>query len=134
MARQVLDELGRASSARHAELARARSQLLAVLGHDLRDPLQAISMSSHLLGRGADTAKMGQRIQNATSRMQRLASPLRRLVLRLIRVYWVQQLAIDRAILAALRTLRRESRSETDQLRKELSDLAGDVRALKEWK
>lgn len=70
--RQLLDELGRASAARHAELVRARNQLLAVLGHDLRNPLQAISMSSHLLERGADTAKVGQRIQSATSRMQRL--------------------------------------------------------------
>lgn len=72
IARQLLDELGRASGARHAELARARSQMLAVLGHDLRNPLQTISMTSHLLERGVDAAKMGQRIQNATSRMQRL--------------------------------------------------------------
>lgn len=70
--RQLLDELGRASGARHAELARARSQLLAVLGHDLRNPLQTISVTSHLLERGVDAAKMGQRIQSATSRMQRL--------------------------------------------------------------
>jgi light-regulated signal transduction histidine kinase (bacteriophytochrome) len=72
IARQLLDELGRASGARQAELGRARNQLLAVLGHDLRNPLQAISMSSHLLERGADTAQVGQRIQSATSRMQRL--------------------------------------------------------------
>ena len=71
--RQLLDELGRASSVRQAELARARNQLLAVLGHDLRNPLQAISMTSHLLARGSeDSAKMGRRIQSATGRMQRL--------------------------------------------------------------
>lgn len=70
--RQLLDELGRAAAARHAELGRARNQLLAVLGHDLRNPLQTISMTSHLLERGVDAAKMGQRIQSATSRMQRL--------------------------------------------------------------
>lgn len=70
--RQLRDELGRASASRHAELGRARNQLLAVLGHDLRNPLQTISMTSHLLERGIDSARMGQRIQNATTRMQRL--------------------------------------------------------------
>jgi glycosyltransferase involved in cell wall biosynthesis/GT2 family glycosyltransferase len=66
------------------------------------------------------------------SRMHRLMTPLRRLVLRCIRVYWVQQLAIDRAVLAAMRTLRRESRSETARLREELTTLTADVRALHE--
>ncbi|RYY72129.1 MAG: histidine kinase, partial [Comamonadaceae bacterium] len=70
--RQLLDELGRASAARHAELGRARNQMLAVLGHDLRTPLQTISVTSHILGRDAGTAKMGERLQNATGRMQRL--------------------------------------------------------------
>jgi len=66
------------------------------------------------------------------SPMQRLMTPLRRLVLRLIRVYWVQQLAIDRALLAAMRMLRRESRSETTRIREELTGLAADVRTLQE--
>jgi glycosyltransferase involved in cell wall biosynthesis len=87
------------------------------------------------------------------SPMQRLMTPLRRLVLRCIRVYWVQQLAIDRALLAAMRTLRRESRSETashaailDQqssaqerigaetarMREELTELAAEMRFLHE--
>jgi hypothetical protein len=85
--------------------------------------------------------------------MQRLMTPLRRLLLRCIRVYWVQQLAIDRAILTAMRTLRRESHSdtaahaavlrqqtfaqeqtgaETARMRGELTRLAADVRALHE--
>ncbi|MEA2571123.1 MAG: hypothetical protein QOI24_3124 [Acidobacteriota bacterium] len=70
------------------------------------------------------------------SPMQRLMTPLRRLVLRFIRVYWVQQLAVDRAILAAMRTLRRESRNETAaqtaMLRQELAELSAEVRALRE--
>jgi len=70
------------------------------------------------------------------SRMQRLMTPLRRLILRCIRVYWVQQLAVDRALLAAMRTLRRQSRSETvDEtvlMREQLTELANDVRALRE--
>jgi hypothetical protein len=80
---------------------------------------------------------------NLPSRMQRLATPLRRLVLRFIRVYWVQQLAVDRALLAAMRTLRRESRNETAamlrergaesaRIREELTALSAEVRALRE--
>jgi glycosyltransferase involved in cell wall biosynthesis len=87
------------------------------------------------------------------SPMQRLVMPLRRLVLRCIRVYWVQQLAIDRALLAAMRTLRRQSRAESAsqtallvqqrdaqertgaemaRMREELTELAADTRALRE--
>ncbi|RYF43651.1 MAG: GAF domain-containing protein [Comamonadaceae bacterium] len=72
IARQQLEELARASALRQAELSRARDQLLAVLGHDLRNPLQTISMTAHVLERGADGVKMGQRLQSASSRMQRL--------------------------------------------------------------
>jgi glycosyltransferase involved in cell wall biosynthesis len=90
---------------------------------------------------------LGSPRSNLPSPMQRLVTPLRRLVLRCIRVYWVQQLAIDRAILAAMRALRRESRSEsashaamlqeqiaaeTSRMREELTDLAAGVRALHE--
>jgi glycosyltransferase involved in cell wall biosynthesis len=70
------------------------------------------------------------------SPMQRLMTPLKRLVLRLIRVYWVQQLAINRALLTAMRTLRREARnetaSETARMRAELAALAAETRALRE--
>jgi hypothetical protein len=87
------------------------------------------------------------------SPMQRLVMPLRRLVLRCIRVYWVQQLAIHRALLTAMRTLRRESRAEaaaqaallvqqreaqeetgaeTARMREDLAALAADMRALRE--
>lgn len=87
------------------------------------------------------------------SPMKRLLTPLKRLVLRCIRVFWVQQRAIDRALLAAMRTLRRESRAgsasqaallvqqreaqertaaETARMREELTELAADLRALRE--
>jgi glycosyltransferase involved in cell wall biosynthesis len=69
---------------------------------------------------------------NLPSRFQRLMNPLRRLVLRCIRVYWVQQLAVDRALLAAMRAMRRESRSETARMRAELTELAAGMRALHE--
>jgi hypothetical protein len=87
------------------------------------------------------------------SRMQRLTTPLRRLILRCIRVFWVQQRAIDRALLDAMRTLRRDSRGEiasqatllrqqsstqeqiaadTARMREELTQLSAEMRALRE--
>jgi glycosyltransferase involved in cell wall biosynthesis/GT2 family glycosyltransferase len=96
---------------------------------------------------------LGSPRPNLPSRMQRLVTPLRRLVLRCIRVYWVQQLAIDRALLGAMRMLRRESRNETAshaamlqqqsaaqerivaetaRMREELTELATGMRALHE--
>lgn len=73
-ARLLLGELSRATAARSAELNRAKNQLMAVLGHDLRNPLQTISMAAHVLERGADGVVMGQRIRSSSSRMQRLIS------------------------------------------------------------
>ncbi|KQM68343.1 ATP-binding protein [Xylophilus sp. Leaf220] len=74
--RQLLDELMRANAARVAELNRARNQLLAILGHDLRDPLHSISMAARVLEKssGDSQGRLGQRIQSSSSRMQRLVS------------------------------------------------------------
>ncbi len=74
--RQLVDELVRATSARAGELNRARHQLLAILGHDLRDPLHSISMAARVLEKGQDTqgGRLGQRIQSSSTRMQRLVS------------------------------------------------------------
>lgn len=75
IARQLLDEMLRATAARNAELNRARNQLMAVLGHDLRDPLHSISLAASVLQTGEQMAhKMGQRIQTSSTRMQRLVS------------------------------------------------------------
>jgi light-regulated signal transduction histidine kinase (bacteriophytochrome) len=68
------DELARAANVRHAEMGRARNQMLAVLGHDLRNPLQTIAMAAHVLERGEDSAKLGQRITRSSTRMERLIS------------------------------------------------------------
>lgn len=82
-AQQLLDELRRAQSARFAELNTARNQLMAMLGHDLRDPLHSISMAARLLeknsGNGggdgnSQAGRLGQRIQSSSGRMQRLVS------------------------------------------------------------
>ncbi|MES2610323.1 MAG: ATP-binding protein [Pseudomonadota bacterium] len=78
IARQLLAELVRAQSARHAELNNARAHLMAVLGHDLRDPLHSISMAARVLeknnGTDGNTGRLGQRIQSSSTRMQRLVS------------------------------------------------------------
>ncbi len=74
LAQQLRDELVRAGAARVAEMTRARTQLLAILGHDLRDPLQSIAMAAKVLERSAGDAstRIGQRIQSSSSRMARL--------------------------------------------------------------
>ncbi|MDA8455201.1 GAF domain-containing protein [Acidovorax sp. GBBC 3334] len=78
IAGQLLDEMQRAQHARNTELNRTRTQLMAVLGHDLRDPLHSISMAARVLEKGGDTdgraGRLGQRIQSSSSRMQRLVS------------------------------------------------------------
>ncbi len=59
---------------------RTRDQFLAILGHDLRNPLGAILMSTGLLtsARGAEdrTVKIAARILNSASRMQRMVNDL----------------------------------------------------------
>jgi len=71
-ARQLLAEMQRISNTRHAELEKIRAQLLAMLGHDLRDPLQSIAMAAAVLQRGAPAQNLTRRIQASSGRMQRL--------------------------------------------------------------
>ncbi|RYY78321.1 MAG: HAMP domain-containing histidine kinase, partial [Comamonadaceae bacterium] len=76
IARGLQAELHRAGGARRAQVTRARDQMLAVLGHDLRNPLQTIAMASQMLARGADGATMGPRISRSSTHMARLVSDL----------------------------------------------------------
>lgn len=73
-ARLMLSELLRASNARRAQTESTRAQLLAMLGHDLRDPLHSINMAGTLLerGKGSSQPTLGKRIQSSSNRMQRL--------------------------------------------------------------
>lgn len=71
-ARELLTELQRANTVRIVETDRLRSQLLAMLGHDLRDPLTTIHMATSLIKRGASADQFEQRISSASGRMQRL--------------------------------------------------------------
>lgn len=96
------------------------------------EPSPAETASPFEAEAAAVEALLGSPRPDLPSRMRRLVTPLRRLVLRVLRVFWVQQRAVDRALLAALRALRRESREETARLREDLDDLAAEVRALHE--
>jgi light-regulated signal transduction histidine kinase (bacteriophytochrome) len=72
--RLTLAELTRVMSSRRAQLDATRAQLLAMLGHDLRDPLHSINMAGMVLEKGNSQPTLGKRIQSSTSRMQRMIS------------------------------------------------------------
>jgi chemotaxis family two-component system sensor kinase Cph1 len=76
-ARLTLAEMLRVSTERRAQTESTRAQLLAMLGHDLRDPLHSINMAGMVLERGThhkdgQQAGIGRRIQSSSNRMQRL--------------------------------------------------------------
>ncbi|MCC2956305.1 GAF domain-containing protein [Massilia sp. IC2-477] len=70
--RLTLAELVRVMTARRAQTEATRAQLLAMLGHDLRDPLHSINMAGMVLEKGSAQPTLGKRIQSSTSRMQRM--------------------------------------------------------------
>ncbi|MFD2367758.1 ATP-binding protein [Pseudoduganella sp. GCM10020061] len=75
--RTTLGELARVSNTRRAQNETMRAQLLAMLGHDLRDPLHSINMAGIVLEHTGDDASkgaLGRRIQSSSNRMQRLIS------------------------------------------------------------
>ncbi|MES3033816.1 MAG: GAF domain-containing sensor histidine kinase [Gemmatimonadota bacterium] len=67
-----------AETLRARALARANEELLAVVAHDLRSPLQVISLTASLLQHGADTAQLPHvsRIATAAAAMTRLVDEL----------------------------------------------------------
>jgi len=71
-ARLTLAELVRVMTSRRSQTEATRSQLLAMLGHDLRDPLHSINMAGMVLEKGAAQPTLGRRIRSSTSRMQRM--------------------------------------------------------------
>ncbi|MBL8276008.1 MAG: GAF domain-containing protein [Pelomonas sp.] len=75
-ARLLQAAVSRVHTDRVMELDRLRSQLWAVLGHDLRDPLQALSVASVALDRQPTTGRLTSVIRNSTNRMQRLLRDL----------------------------------------------------------
>jgi light-regulated signal transduction histidine kinase (bacteriophytochrome) len=75
-ARMTLAELARVSNARRAQTETTRAQLLAMLGHDLRDPLHSINMAGMVLEKtdtgATNKGTLGRRIQSSSNRMQRM--------------------------------------------------------------
>lgn len=74
-ARMLLGELVRVSNARRAQTETMRAQLLAMLGHDLRDPLNSINMAGMVLEKTSSSdnkGTLGRRIQSSSNRMQRM--------------------------------------------------------------
>jgi chemotaxis family two-component system sensor kinase Cph1 len=74
-ARMLLAELVRVSNTRRAQAESTRAQLLAMLGHDLRDPLHSINMAGIVLEKtegGHSKGRLGQRIRSSSGRMQRM--------------------------------------------------------------
>lgn len=65
-------DLIKLSNVKNAENERIRTQLMAILGHDLRDPLNSISMATQVLVTKDGASKLSDRIQNSSGRMQRL--------------------------------------------------------------
>jgi len=68
----MLAELHRFHLFRQVETDRIRALLLAMLGHDLRDPLHAIQMAASLLQHDERQQRLGRRIEASGARMQRL--------------------------------------------------------------
>lgn len=62
---------------RASEIDRMRQRLIAVLGHDLRNPLQSISMAAAMLSpNDTRTAELRQHITTSSGRMERLISQI----------------------------------------------------------
>ena len=76
IAQQLLADMHRTSIARHIENERAREQLFAMLGHDLRDPLNSIQMAASVLELGGEPKTLGRRIQSSSTRMGRLVGQI----------------------------------------------------------
>ncbi|MBK7828720.1 HAMP domain-containing sensor histidine kinase [Nannocystis sp.] len=78
---EAIDESLTEATIRYSEmLGRTREQFLAILGHDLRNPLGAILMGSTMLARSErlddKQARIAARILNSASRMNRMVSDL----------------------------------------------------------
>jgi chemotaxis family two-component system sensor kinase Cph1 len=70
-------ELTLIAGAHAIEIDRTRIELLAALGHDLREPLHSISMAAEILQRKqVDGAELGARIQTSSGRMSRLVTQI----------------------------------------------------------
>jgi chemotaxis family two-component system sensor kinase Cph1 len=74
IASQLLDSVGRAHADRVLEVDQLRSQLWAMVGHDLRGPLASISVASDLLEKGWKPEHTRSVIKSSAHRMRQLVS------------------------------------------------------------
>lgn len=74
IAEQLAGLLHRKSAIHHTETGRARSELLAMLAHDLRTPLQSISTAASIMVRQNEKLDLARRILASSNRMARLIS------------------------------------------------------------
>lgn len=74
IASQLQTSMTQATSDRDRELNRVRSQLWAILGHDLRSPLAALTVASKALERTDKAERMRTAIRNSAHRMNQLVS------------------------------------------------------------
>lgn len=67
-------ELSESENKRQRETAELREQFIAVLGHDLRNPLAAVGTTAEILARRPDVQdrKLGERLRSSTGRMAAL--------------------------------------------------------------
>jgi chemotaxis family two-component system sensor kinase Cph1 len=72
IASQLLDSVSRAHADRVLESDQLRSQLWAVLGHDLRNPLQSLSMATSAIQSGRGSERLNAVVRNSTTRMRQL--------------------------------------------------------------
>ena len=74
---KLRSELNLIAGAHAIEMERVRLELLASLGHDLRDPLQSISLAAQILQRqSGDGVQLGARIESSSGRMGRLVTQI----------------------------------------------------------
>lgn len=69
---QIIHLLAHQQLAHAAQVDAVRAHMLAILGHDLRNPLQAIRMATGMIERGMAAETLLGQINNSTNRMTRL--------------------------------------------------------------
>ncbi len=74
IASQLLDAITRAHMTRVVEQETLRAQVWAMLGHDLRSPLQSINMANVGIERGLSPERLNTVIRNSTLRMNRIVA------------------------------------------------------------